>query len=58
MYNFTTETQGLDTFLVHEISEETQLDTAGLGMLLNNRVSGLCPVSSLSLIHISEPTRP
>ena len=49
MYNFTTETQGLDTFLVHEISEETQLDTAGLGMLLNNRVSGLCPVSSIEI---------
>lgn len=49
MYNFTTETQGLDTFLVHEISGETQLDTAGLGMLLNNRVSGLCPVSSIEI---------
>ena len=49
MYNFTTETQGLDTFLVHEISGETQLDTAGLGMLLNNRISGLCPVSSIEI---------
>ena len=41
MYNFTTETQGLDTFLVHEISEETQLDTAGLGRLLNNILTAI-----------------
>ena len=49
MYTFTTETKGLDTFRVCEISIETQLDTAGLGMLLNNKIVGLCPVSSIQI---------
>lgn len=49
MYNFTTETQGLDTFLVCEIAPETRLDTAGLGMLLNNKIAGLCPVSNIQI---------
>lgn len=49
MYTFTTETQGLDTFRVCELSIETQLDTPGLGMLLNNKIAGLCPVSSIQM---------
>lgn len=49
MYSFSTETQGLETFRVCEISAETQLDTASLGMLLNNKIEGLCPVSSIQI---------
>lgn len=49
MYNFITETQGLDTFRVCEIAPETRLDTAGLGMLLNNKIAGLCPVSNIQI---------
>ena len=49
MYNFITETQGIETFRVCELAMETPLDTAGLGMLLNNKIAGLCPVSSLQM---------
>lgn len=49
MYNFTTETQGLDTFRICEVLTGTQIDTAGLGMLLNNKIGGLCPVSSIQM---------
>lgn len=49
MYNFTTETQGLNTFRVCEISMETPIDTAGLGMIITNKIPGLCNVSSLQL---------
>ena len=49
MRSFTTETQGLDTFLVYEISGVTQLDTVGLGMVVNNKIAGLCPVSRIQI---------
>ena len=51
MRSFTTETQGLDTFLVYEISGVTQLDTVGLGMVVNNKIAGLCPVSRIQIVN-------
>lgn len=49
MSRFTTETYGLDTFRVCEITAGTPLDTVGLGMLLNNKIQGLCQVSDVKI---------
>lgn len=49
MSRFTTETYGLDTFRVCEITVGTPLDTVGLGMLLNNKIQGLCQVSDVKI---------
>ena len=36
MIDFTTETHGLDTFMVCELPKDAHIDTMGLGMLKNN----------------------
>lgn len=41
MHDFTFENQGSNTYLVYEIKEEDNLDTTSLGMLTNNKITGL-----------------
>ncbi len=41
--DFTYENQGTNTYLVYEIKEEDQIDTLGLGMLTNNKITGFAP---------------
>ncbi|MEN2774834.1 DUF6382 domain-containing protein [Acetivibrio clariflavus] len=44
MKNFTFETQGANTYLVYEISENENIDTLSLGMITHNKISGILPV--------------
>lgn len=44
MVNFSFETQGTNTYLVYEVSENDSLDAVSLGMLTNNKIHGLAPV--------------
>lgn len=39
--NFTYENQGTTTFLVYEVAENEAIDTMSLGMITNNRISGI-----------------
>lgn len=39
--NFTYENQGINTYLVYQISENDSIDSMSLGMLTNNKISGL-----------------
>lgn len=41
---FTFETSGNNTFLVYAVEQEDTLDTMTLGMLTNNRITGMIPV--------------
>lgn len=41
MSNFTYENQGTSTYLVYKISENDTVDSMSLGMLTNNKISGL-----------------
>lgn len=41
---FTFETIGSNTFLVYEIPQSEEIDTMTLGMLTNNKISGMVPV--------------
>lgn len=41
--SFTFENQGTNTYLVYKIRDNDSLDTTGLGMLTNNKISGLVP---------------
>ena len=41
MYNFTFEGQGTNTYLVYEIKAQDAVDSMSLGMLTNNKISGL-----------------
>lgn len=43
MNNFTYETQGANTYLVYKMSEEDVIDSMSLGMITNNKISGLAP---------------
>lgn len=49
MVEFVTQSQGLDTFLECEIKDGMQIDTVGLGMILNNRIDGLCSISDIHI---------
>ena len=44
MAEFTYENQGTNTYLVYKVSEDVSLDTMSLGMLSNNKISGMAPV--------------
>ncbi|HOQ02161.1 MAG TPA: DUF6382 domain-containing protein [Acetivibrio clariflavus] len=44
MKNFTFETQGANTYLVYEISDNENIDTLSLGMITHNKISGILPV--------------
>ena len=41
MSNFTFENQGVNTYLVYEIPENSQVDSLAMGMLTNNNISGI-----------------
>lgn len=41
---FTRENQGANTYLVYQIEATDQIDTLGLGMLINNKIRGIAPV--------------
>ena len=41
--NFTFENQGTNTYLVYAIGADDTVDTMSLGMLTNNKISGLAP---------------
>lgn len=49
MYTYKIETQGLNTFRSYVISEEAELDTVGIGMLQNNTIIGLVPVTLIGV---------
>ena len=38
---FTREIQGGNTYLVYQIRPEDQIDTLGLGMIVNNKIEGI-----------------
>lgn len=40
---FTREIQGGKTYLVYQIQPEDQIDTLGLGMIVNNKIEGIAP---------------
>ena len=40
---FSYETQGTNTYLVYEISDYGNVDTLSMGMIINNKISGLAP---------------
>ena len=40
---FTREIQGGNTYLVYQIRPEDQIDTLGLGMIVNNKIEGIAP---------------
>ena len=40
---FTREIQGGNTYLVYQIMPEDQIDTLGLGMIVNNKIEGIAP---------------
>jgi pSer/pThr/pTyr-binding forkhead associated (FHA) protein len=42
--NFTFETQGVNTYLVYQLTESDELDTLSLGMITNNRINNLAPI--------------
>ena len=42
--NFKYENQESNTYLVYEVGENEQLDSMSLGMLTNNRITGLAPM--------------
>lgn len=44
MNGLTFETSGNKTFLVYKVQEKDQIDTVGVGMLTNNKISGIAPV--------------
>lgn len=41
MYTFTYESQGINTYLVYEIQPNDTIDSMSLGMLTNNKITGL-----------------
>lgn len=43
MNDFTYENQGTNTYLVYQVSEDDVIDSISLGMLTNNKISGLAP---------------
>lgn len=43
-YDFTFETQGINTYMVYQIKQQDKLDTLSLGMLTNNKIPGIAPV--------------
>jgi len=43
MDRFTFENQGTNTYLVYEVAPTDRVDTMSLGMLTNNKISGLAP---------------
>ena len=43
--NFTFENQGSSSFMIYELSETDVLDDIGLGMVSNNKIKGIIPVS-------------
>lgn len=49
MIDFTTETHGLDTFMVCELPKDAHIDTMGLGMLKNNRIKGLVKATHIRI---------
>lgn len=42
--NFTFENQGTNTYLVYKIDNNNVIDTMSLGMITNNKITGLAPV--------------
>ena len=44
MSGFTFENQGASTYLVYGIDGDANLDTLSLGMITNNKISGILPV--------------
>ena len=42
--NFIYENQGANTYLVYKIKQEDMIDTMALGMLTNNKITGLAPM--------------
>lgn len=46
---FTTQTKGLETFMVCDIAPEEHIDTMGLGMLKNNRIKGLVQTTHIRI---------
>lgn len=45
MINFSFENQGTNTYLVYTLSAEDSVDSMSLGMLTNNKIPGLAPVT-------------
>lgn len=43
-YDFTFETRGINTYMVYQLKSHDVLDTLSLGMLTNNKISGIAPV--------------
>lgn len=44
MYEFTYETQGVNTYMVYTIKETDEIDTLSLGMISNNKIQGVSPI--------------
>lgn len=40
---FTRENQGASTYLVYQIEQSDQIDTLSLGMIINNKITGIAP---------------
>lgn len=43
-YDFVYETQGVHTYIVYQLKQQDELDKLSLGMLTNNKISGVAPV--------------
>ncbi|RDU22817.1 DUF6382 domain-containing protein [Anaerosacchariphilus polymeriproducens] len=43
-YDFTFETQGINTYMVYQIKNEDKIDSLTLGMLTNNKIPGIASV--------------
>lgn len=47
MYEFKTETQGLHTYRICELVQGETIDTVGIGMMMNNKLKGILPLTQM-----------